>query len=264
MTVESDLPSRYEIRILGPEHVDWANAIIMHSTCFASPVWGKIYTEEKTRMCYSLFKSARYLMSHQIESGLSLGIFDNEYKFKRPGSIATGGKLYWNLEDQSASEAELLEQMDFPLLSVALAYDNFKPLDTTQLKPLTELMPLLLVRNKILQQRDKRDPKSWQATGPGQVLIRNGTATKADEQGRGFMKVLAQYMMRKASLEGFRGIQIQCLHDSVRHAWTRPPEPFRGEVVAAFNCVSDVDEKVRLSFQGSSQEIALVYVTLKP
>jgi hypothetical protein len=33
---------------------------------------------------------------------------------KRPESAATGGKLYWNLEDENATESDLAEQMDFP------------------------------------------------------------------------------------------------------------------------------------------------------
>ncbi|ORY65439.1 uncharacterized protein BCR38DRAFT_457594 [Pseudomassariella vexata] len=263
MAIESGLPSRYEIRTLGPEHSDWANAIVMHSTSFASPVWSKIYSEGKTGMCYSMFKVGAHLINHQIESGLSLGIFDKEYKFKRPESVATGGKLYWNLNDESADEVALLEQMDFPLVSVAMAYDSSNPLDMARITPLVEIMPLLGVRNRILQERDTRDPKSWQATGPGQVLFRNATATKAGEEGRGLMKLLAQYMMRKSAAEGFRGIQIQCLHDAVNHVWSQPPEPFKGEVVAKFNCASDEDEEVRRSFQGSNQDITKVYVTLK-
>lgn len=264
MTSERELPPRYEIRTLGPEHLDWATAIVMHSTAFASPVWSKIYSEDKTGLCYNLFKDGAYPMSHQINSGLSLGIFDTEYTFKRAESAATGGKLYWDLDDGAADETTLLEQMDFPLVSVALAYDSFYPIDTTRLASLASVMPLLAERNRILTARETRDPKeTWQATGPGEVLFRNSTATKGGEEGKGFMGTLARYMMRKAAAEGFRGILIQCLHDSVCRVWKNPPEPFSGEVLASFHCGEDEDEEVRRKFQGSVQEVAKVFVTLK-
>lgn len=31
MTASEDLPARYEIRTIGPEHAEWAKAIVMHS-----------------------------------------------------------------------------------------------------------------------------------------------------------------------------------------------------------------------------------------
>lgn len=263
--LSSPLPPRYEIRPLLPAHTPWANALIMHASLFASPVWSAIFTDppSRTKMCYAMFKSARYLMSHQINSGLSLGIFDTQYNFTRPESAGTGGKLYWDLEDESADEKTLLEQMDFPLVSVALAYDSFEPFDAAEVKELLELLPQLGVRNRALQARDERDARKWEATGPGQVMFRNGTATKAGEGEKGFMKVLAKYMMRKAAEEGFRGIQILCLHDAVNHVWTHPPNPYRAEVVASFNCASDEDEGIKQAFRGSDQEITKVYVTLK-
>src|SRR3569833_1278257 len=96
MADESRLPARYEIRTLEPKHSDWANALVMHSTAYSSPVWSKIYPDDRVGMCYGLFKAATYLINHQIESGLSIGIFDKEYKFKRSESVETGGKLYWD------------------------------------------------------------------------------------------------------------------------------------------------------------------------
>lgn len=263
MAAERSLPPRYEIRTLGPEHSDWANAVVMHSTAFASPVWSKVYPEDKTGLCYNLFRLGSYLIDHAINSGLSLGIFDKEYTFKRQDSAASGGKLHWDLDDRTADEEKLLEQMDFPLVSVAMAYDSYDVLDVTRLSPLLEVMPLLGERSRIFKERDTRDPGSWEATGPRQVLFRNSTATRAGEEGKGFMRILARHMMRKAAAEGFRGIQIQCLHDAVTRVWSHPPEPFRGEVVARFHCSEDEDEEVRRKFHGSVQEVALVYVTLK-
>ncbi|KAK0707351.1 hypothetical protein B0H67DRAFT_467050, partial [Lasiosphaeris hirsuta] len=265
MTSDTGLPARYEIRTLaGPEHAKWACAIITHCSFFASPVFSKIYTQGRNQLCYAMFQTALYQMSHQVESGLSLGIFDTEYQLKRPESAETDGKLYWDPTDlnKNTSGQDLLEQMDFPLVSVALAYDNFFPLDKTKLQPLFEAFPLLPLRNRAAERRELRNSADWQATGPGQVLLRGGTATKVGEEGRGFMKKLSWYMMRKAAAEGFRGIQIGCLHDAVSAVWQRPPAPFTSEVVVRFTCAEDDDEELRACFQGSDQEFTRIYVTL--
>lgn len=263
MAAERTLPPRYEIRTLTPAHKTWANAIVMHSTAFASPVWSKLYPDDPTALCYNLYKHSDHLISHAIDSGLSLGVFDTEYVFKNPKSAETGGALHWDLDDTTADEAKLLEQMDFPLVSVAMAFDAFYPIDTNKLKPLVDTMPLLAERNKILNARDGRDPKGWEATGPGQVVLRNSTATKSGEEGKGFMGILARHMMRDCAARGFRGIQIQCLHDSVHRVWSCPPVPFRAEVVARFHCSQDGDGEVRRLFGASVQEVTKVYVTLR-
>ncbi|KAI1849984.1 hypothetical protein JX266_004363 [Neoarthrinium moseri] len=268
MTIESDLPSRYEIRTLGPEHAEWAKAIVSHSNLFASPVWSQIYRQDATQRCYDLFRTADYLVDHQIDSGLSLGIFDKEYKFKQPASAATGGKLYWKLDDASAGGEELLEQMDFPLVSVALAYDSINALDLEKLTPMIAVLPPLLIAFKLLEERDEREPSSWKATGPAQVLFRNATATKVGEEGHGFMKLLARYMMRKSAAEGWRGIQIECAHDAVTHVWSKPPSPFKGEAVSRFNCDTyehkDEEGRTTFPFQPATQELVKVYVHLTP
>lgn len=266
MATEPSLAEGYEIRVLTPAHSQWANALVMHSTAFASPVWSKIYSENKTRLCYDLYSAGTYLMDHQIASGLSLGLFHKHYQFKRPESAETGGKLYWDVDDETADGDALLAQMDFPLISVAMAYDSFHALDPGRIAPLLDVMPLLGVRNTILQARDARgaaETAGWQATGPGQVIFRNSTGTRPDETGKGFMKVLAWHMMRRAATDGWRGIQISCLHDAVCRVWSRPPAQFRAEIVARFHCREDEDEEVRKTFGRSGQEITKIYVTLR-
>ncbi|KAK3331376.1 hypothetical protein B0H66DRAFT_546417 [Apodospora peruviana] len=275
---ETGLPPRYEIRTLvGPEHAKWACALVTHCSIFASPVFSKVHTttstQSRTQLCYAMFRTALYQMSHQVDSGLSLGIFDTEYQFKRHVSAETGGKLYWDLENDASTSTRseqfedqlLLEQMDFPLVSVALAYDSFCPLDPTKLQPLYDLFPLIPLRNKATDKRDHRNPAEWQATGPGEVLFRGGTATKAGEEGKGFMKKLSWYMMRKAAADWrFRGIQIGTVHDAVSSVWSRPPAPFTAEVVVRFKCKDDDDdEELRKCFEGSDQEVTMIYVTLK-
>ncbi|KAM0259440.1 hypothetical protein ACHAQJ_003334 [Trichoderma viride] len=89
-----------------------------------------------------------------------------------------------------------------------------------------------------------RRSDSWKATGPGQVLFRNGTSTRIDYEGKGLMKALAHAMMHSVAESGFRGIQIESLSDAVTHVWSNPPQPFRGQVISEFELfdVEDEDE----------------------
>ena len=43
---------------------------------------------------WSMLDGADYLMQHQIESGLSYGVFDTEYQYKRTESKETAGRVY--------------------------------------------------------------------------------------------------------------------------------------------------------------------------
>ena len=109
---------------------------------------------------------------HQINSGHSFGVFDTEYRFKRQKS-GPRGMLYWDKNNPSTDEsgAELLSQMDFPLCSVAMAYDGFNALDMEKLMPLIECIPAFPVVYGRLEALDSRKPESWKPTGPHQVLV---------------------------------------------------------------------------------------------
>ncbi|KAB8364859.1 hypothetical protein FH972_024720 [Carpinus fangiana] len=180
------LPTRYEIRRLGPEHMVWAKAIVLHANLFQSPVWKQLHAGELTeKLMAGLSPSVDYLFTHQVNSGLSWGIFDTEYVFKNPASATRGGALYWDPKDTSSTGEQLLEQMDFPLASVALAYDGINRLDYALLGPLVELLPAYSTIMDALGTLDTRDPKSWEATAPNQVLMRNATATRADYANNG-------------------------------------------------------------------------------
>ncbi|RYP26745.1 hypothetical protein DL768_011580 [Monosporascus sp. mg162] len=124
MAVESGLPSRYEIRVLSPQHSDWVSTILFHNTAFASLIRTKICTEDLMRRCYTTFQLSAHMVDQQLASGLSLGVFDKEHEFKRAESVPTGGKLYWDFNDESEDERGLAEQMDSPLVSVAMAFDR--------------------------------------------------------------------------------------------------------------------------------------------
>ncbi|KAF1987677.1 hypothetical protein K402DRAFT_403369 [Aulographum hederae CBS 113979] len=230
----ASLDPRYEIRQLTLADADNAAAIVSHANMFDSPVWPEIYPTGKTARCYQLTKAADYLVKHQINSGFSFGVFDKEYEYKRPESAATNGKLHWDFSNEDATAEELLEQMDFPLVSVAAAYDGANALDMAQMGPLIGTLPVFGVIYAILGELDTRDPESWKPKGPKGVLMRNATATRRDYAGEGLMKALAHFLMRKADEEGFRAVNIECMADAVTKVWLNPPSPYRAELVAEF------------------------------
>ncbi|KAF2732584.1 hypothetical protein EJ04DRAFT_578236 [Polyplosphaeria fusca] len=267
----SSLPPRYEIRKLGPEHSDWAQAIVIHSNILHSPVWPVLYPTALTARLHAGKKNAPYLIDHQITSGLSYGVFDTQYVFKRPESAATGGALYWDENEEGVQEtqgkdaesARLLQQMDFPLVSVALSYDSIDALDMEQLAPLLAVLHRFELAYHILDERDQRDPESWKATARGQVLFRNATSTRREYEGQGIVGGMARWLMREAAGMGFRGIQIECFHDAVRRVWSRAEEPFRGVVVSEFECAEWRNEEGGLEYKPVKQNMSKVYVDLR-
>ena len=265
----SHLPDRYEIRRLTSEHTPWVKAIVIHSNIAHSPVWTKIFPTNRAQKMYDMFHAADYLCKHQIDSGHSFGVFDLEYKYKRAESEATGGKLYWDEENPAVSDAELLQQMDFPLASVALAYDGVNPLDMEEVMKLVAVLPQFGTVYHHLEVLDPRPPASWKATGPNQVLMRNATSTRHDAETKGLMRRLAEFLMRYAAELGFRGAQIECLHDRVTEVWSNPPKPFEGRVVCQFEIAGykeeqEVDGKTVMvnPFEPAQQMCSKVYVDL--
>lgn len=261
------LPSRYEIRQLGPEHAEWAQALVTHSNMFYSRLWTVIYPENKTARAYATFHGTDYLVAHQIDSGLSLGVFDKEWTPKYPESAATGGKLHWNFDDETADAEKLLEQMDFPLVSVALSYDSINALDMSKMGGAIAALPAFASVYGGLAAKDKRDPQTWAATEAGQVLFRNATSTRREHEGKGLMKILAHYLMHKSAKEGFRGIQIEAVNDAVTHVWSKPPAPYSGEIVSTLDSATyeEQDDQGNKSYplQPSEQIVNKIYVALK-
>lgn len=240
-TNPTNLPVRYEIRKLTEAHIPWTISLVLHSNIFYSPVWPLVYPERKTVRLYEAFHAADYLVRHQIQSEHSFGVFDLEYQFKREES-KPHGKLYWDLKDTSLGADQLQERMDFPLVSVALAYDGINALDMEKLGPLIACLPLFGTIYHVLEERDPRD-HSWKPTAEHQVLMRNATSTRHDAEGKGIMKSLAQFLMLYAAEQGFRGIQIECLADAVTKVWSTPPAPFKATIVSDFSCGDYYEEE---------------------
>ena len=101
----------------------------------------------------------------------------------------------------------------------------------------------------------------------------NATSSRHDIEGTQIMKKLAYFIMRYADAQGFRGSQIECAHDKVNWVWMHPPEPYKAELISAFNSWDlEEDEEINGEKTGKKikpfgevrQRFTKVYVTLKP
>ncbi|KAI1619770.1 hypothetical protein EDD37DRAFT_190652 [Exophiala viscosa] len=267
-TNPSNLPARYEIRRLTEEHLPWTIAVGFHSNAFYSPIWPATYPDAGQRFIGG-FSAGEYLLRHQIVSGHSFGIFDLEYKFKREES-KPNGKLYWDLNKIDASPEELHEQMDFPLVSIAMSYDGINPLDLEKMGPLMKVLPAFETTYSMINERDPRKD-IWKPTGPKQVLLRNATATRHDAEGKGLTRKLADFLMRYAAEQGFQNIQSVTAHDAVFSVWSNPPRPFNSTLICEFNTQDAIEEKqvngetvMTKVFGDAKQRVTKVWVELKP
>lgn len=272
----SSLPPRYEIRKLESKDIPFALAIFTHSHGFHSTIWQYIWPDRLLgRWVLEAHTKMEYLIRHQIASGLSHGVFDKEYVYKTAAAREEGGKLYWDINDKESSVEEtqgrkaegerLLSQMDFPLVSIALSYDGYVPLDPAQMGRLIEAMPEFPVLFGTLEARDPRAPEDWKPKAPGQVLMRNATSTRHDYEGKGIMAATARWLQREAALMGFEGIQIECIANAVTHLWSDGVEKgFQGRVISEFDCETFVDEKGNKPFGMAKQRATKCWVNLKP
>ncbi|KAI5868706.1 hypothetical protein GGS23DRAFT_546843 [Durotheca rogersii] len=265
----TELVPGFEVRPLGPEHLDVVKALSNHSMMFESPIWSKIIPlSEQTKHVYRLFEIMGPWAMHGLKSGHSYGLFDTNYVYKRPESAAApgGGKLYWDFDNLSATKEELLQQLDSPLVSVALAYDGFDKFDHARLCPTENWFPGVTGIMKLLVERDTRDPASWEPTAHGQVMFRNSTQTRSDYQGHGLMKALSHFLMRQAKKEGFRAIKIECFNEILPRVWLNPPAPFRAVLVSQAHTseVEEVGEDGETVFpiRGAPQKVSRIHVDL--
>jgi len=273
----SALKERSEIRKLEPKPLPWAAAILAHSHGFHNPVWGNNWPDRMMgKWTLEMASTISYLVQHQIDSGLSYGVFDKEYIFKTPEAQESGGKLSWDPNEDPSESVEktqgrkaegmrLLQKMDFPLVSIALSYDGFTPLDPKKMAPIIRAWPGFDILYGVLEARDPRAPESWKPTAPGQVLMRNATSTRHDYEGEGIMAAMARWLQREAAAMGFRGIQIECVSDAVTHLWSKGAQDgFKGWVVSEFECVDLEDAEGRKPFERARQRVTKCWVDLRP
>jgi hypothetical protein len=200
-------------------------------------VWARLYPDEQTKRTYDTFEAARSLMALNIASGLSYGVFDTNYQFKRPESATEGGKLYWDTANLDATGADLIEQMDFPLVSIAMAYDAGDPTrDGSEWAPLVACHPRFATMFHIIMEGENK-PKS-----KGQVIERGGTSTRHDYEGRGLAKAMGQFVLYQWANEGFRIMQMGAANQGVVNIFMNPPAPFKGEIAARMKTLEYEEE----------------------
>lgn len=233
----ANLPLGYEFRELKPEHITWVQAIVAHTMSFDSPIWSKVdYPDGATQRAYDMYHAMRASSLQSIESSLSYGVFWTEHKCKTPD---TEGSLEWDFNDRSADRAKLLEQMDFPLVSIAMSKDaaETKAVPETGVKLWNEIVDGHTDISNNLKTGDDRPKSIWAPKHKGEVVRRSGTHTRGDHAGKGLSKILAHHVMREIRKHerGYRAILIHTGGEAVDKVWLRPPAPFKSEEISTFS-----------------------------
>lgn len=233
-----ELPARYEIRRLEDKHGDWINALTRHACFYASELWAPLYVGMARRLTLQAYRVNKGQFEVMLAKGLSYGIFDKEYKFKRPESAATGGAVYWKELDEwdSTKEVdgrrELTDAMDFSLVSAIISVDNAD--QPPKVVPGTSPAGIphgYFYRAACEQAMDVSGAsQSSSSDKPGIILGRRGTATLDGYQGKGHMKTLSHFLIHQARADGFKEIEMHAQSHAVFHVWTNPPSPYRTEV----------------------------------
>lgn len=247
-TLPSPFPPRYEIRYLTEADIPIASAMVIHSNTYNSGVWSKCYPTDQAQRCYDGIPAADYLVRHQINSGMSFGVFDTQYQYRDPASASKGGALLWDSSKPNATADELEAQMDSPMVSIALSYDGFNHLDMEKLGPLIALLPLYGAIFHRLGITEPRDPKTFTATAPGQILMRNATATRTRAQGQGIMSGMANWLMAFAKEKGYKHINIEAFDAKVARVWLNPKTP---SVTAVQTTALSTEDYTELDEQGN-------------
>jgi hypothetical protein len=239
----AQVPNGYEIRPLQPEQLEWVKAIVGHAMAFDSPIWSVELPEGQTKRAYELAEANHASARHCIESGLSYGVFIKAWA-PRYTDTKQGGELRWNKEDTKAPKEKLLEQMDFPLVSVALSQDaaKSKPSPDPSTPPCRSFGQILdgheAIRDNLSTENQKKGI-AWKPSkgkeGEGSVVKRSGTCTRSDHAGKGLAKALTHYVMREMYEKGYQAIQIDSGSDAVSKVWENPLGPYQVDVVSEFD-----------------------------
>jgi hypothetical protein len=245
------LPARYEIRRLEPQHEEWVSALTAHANIYQG--WfGDLYDGQRAKIALRFGRNFLGNYRRTLKGGLAYGIFDKEYQFKRPESTTTGGALYWSEFDENDPNLELdgrkklSDAMDFPLVSHAMAYDASDPECARVLfQSLGEEFPDMVY---VFGAKPPGMPEHNNNEKPkrGEVIGRNGTATADGYTGKGLMKALAHFMMHEANANGYKKISIDNTSVAVHHVYSNPPAPYSANVLIEYHAQDhevDVDGK---------------------
>ncbi|KAK0657746.1 hypothetical protein B0T16DRAFT_425878 [Cercophora newfieldiana] len=232
----SPFPDRFEIRKIESNDIPWVLAILAHSNLYCGPIWSVALPQEgRTERVYKFCRAMEGVIRHNVADNFSYGVWDTEYKFKRPESASTGGKLYWDESNLDATSEQLLEQMDFPLVSVAVAFDGLKKPDTSLYDPIIELIPIFGKLTQAMDAGDIRKPEERKPRLLGEMLFRFGTATRPDYAKHGLAKGLGHWLLKEAARHRFLGMQIGVAHAALEKVFMNPPAPFTAKIVSDVN-----------------------------
>jgi hypothetical protein len=244
-----ELPKGFEIRQLKIEHLDWAAAILGHTMSFDAPWIAKVQVDENpTKRAYDMYDAIKASWKLGIEAELSYGVFNLSWE-RRYKDTEEGGQLRWNFKDTSAPRQKLLDQMDFPLVSIAMSKDCAAAKPVLEAKEGAISWSMLARGSKTirdtLKKRDtsgKIEPSSGTESEMGRVIKRSGTHTRGDFTRRGLATALAHHIMREFAAKGYKEILIHAGDPAVIKAWLEPPEPFIAVEGSRFN-TSDAQEE---------------------
>lgn len=231
------LPPRYEIRQIGPEHEEWCRALLLQGLLLRAPVWAPLVPAPRIKTALRGFTAVGSYYAHSLLNGLTYGIFDKEYQFKRPESAKTGGAVYWSEIDPEDPELEtrgeqwMLDKMDFPIVCLALSYDMFCPTPKEAFVAMATLVPLfgkLMAQYGDLMSTIEDMPKP---TAEGQYIHRSGCVTRAGYEGRGLGKALMYWVMWEMAARGYRGMEVGAGNLAVQKAWLHPDAPFQSRLL---------------------------------
>jgi hypothetical protein len=246
----------YEIRRLGPEHLEWVQAIVAYTMSFDSPLWAEAeYEGGAAKRAYDMFGAIKKSSRDAIDSGLSYGVFMQNWRGEE--------KLSWPWADletdyPTATAEELRNGMQFSLISIAMSKASTveemmstakptaagmmptgaKPADTKKgVKKWGDILPhQATISKKLKEQEDKllkvKSPFGTRPAGP--AVKRSGTHTRPDHDNKGLSKALAHHLMREMEHTEYRWIRIHTNGEHVNRVWERPPGKYRAHITGVF------------------------------
>lgn len=237
--MKKSLGSRYEIRQLTLLDAPAVAALVIETNWYSSPLWAPKYSKVPLHevLTSEVWDSLLCHTSFQIRSGLSYGIFDNEYKFRNSASVDDqhpNGTFHWKVGDITPDHEDLKSRMDFSLVSFALARDRFTPVDLAKLKPFMDLVLKELIFLVMWQRsRDRRPDEKKKPKGPNQIADQGGSGTRSEYEGRGLARMLNDFVMHECHRHGFSEIHIGTAHDAMAWIWQNPPCPYKSKTLGA-------------------------------
>ncbi|KAK4160087.1 hypothetical protein QBC43DRAFT_304035 [Cladorrhinum sp. PSN259] len=205
--------------------------------------------------------------SHLLGEGRCWGLFDKHYQYKYEIGRELGGVLLWRRDWKNylaKTRQELLDEMDFPLVSIALAHDVRNiwrypaRMDSEIKQDLHRQFPGLyderffereLMWAKIadkLFERAEFPPRNMEHrvinVRRGRCIWRCGTVTRKDYQNRGRAKALFECLMGRMMIEGFRIMVVHSMHPYIEKIWSKEGFGWKVKVCSQYDFPNEEGE----------------------